>query len=134
MLSEGLGYLVAFAPNTALVDCQQSAERQARLGLWRNSPVQSANRIKKGGFAVVTGRVKSVQRNRGGVWIELDGSLVLRVAPDLLSAFDVAKLERLKGQQIEARGWVVDRSRRGGLQSGQARWLMPLTHPAMLNP
>ncbi|MBI6684142.1 thermonuclease family protein, partial [Pseudomonas viridiflava] len=88
----------------------------------------------KGGFAVVTGRVKSVQRNRGGVWIELDGSLVLRVAPDLLSAFDVAKLERLKGQQIEARGWVVDRSRRGGLQSGQARWLMPLTHPAMLNP
>lgn len=137
LLSEGLGYLVAFAPNTALVDCQQSAERQARqarLGLWRNSPVQAANRIKKGGFAVVTGRVKSVQRNRGGVWIELDGSLVLRVAPDLLSAFDVAKLERLKGQQIEARGWVVDRSRRGGLQSGQARWLMPLTHPAMLNP
>ncbi|KIQ35524.1 MULTISPECIES: thermonuclease family protein [Pseudomonas syringae group] len=137
LLSEGLGYLVAFAPNTALVDCQQSAERQARqarLGLWRNSPVQAANRINKGGFAVVTGRVKSVQRNRGGVWIELDGSLVLRVAPDLLSAFDVAKLERLKGQQIEARGWVVDRSRRGGLQSGQARWLMPLTHPAMLNP
>ncbi|WP_122583494.1 thermonuclease family protein [Pseudomonas viridiflava] len=137
LLSEGLGYLVAFAPNTALVDCQQSAERQARqarLGVWRNSPVQAANRIKKGGFAVVTGRVKSVQRNRGGVWIELDGSLVLRVAPDLLSAFDVAKLERLKGQQIEARGWVVDRSRRGGLQSGQARWLMPLTHPAMLNP
>ena len=137
LLSEGLGYLVAFAPNTALVDCQKSAERQARqarLGLWRNSPVQAANRIKKGGFAVVTGRVKSVQRNRGGVWIELDGSLVLRVVPDLLSAFDVAKLERLKGQQIEARGWVVDRSRRGGLQSGQARWLMPLTHPAMLNP
>ncbi|MEE4374028.1 thermonuclease family protein [Pseudomonas alliivorans] len=137
LLSEGLGYLVAVAPNTALVDCQQSAERQARqarLGLWRNAPVQSASRINKGGFAVISGRVKSVQRNRGGVWIELDGPLVLRVAPDLLPAFDVAKLERLKGRQVEARGWVVDRSRRGGLQSGQARWLMPLTHPAMLNP
>jgi hypothetical protein len=27
---------------------------------------------------------------------------------------------------------VVDRSRRGGLQPGQARWLLPLTDPAML--
>ncbi|CAM3252022.1 nuclease [Pseudomonas floridensis] len=136
LLSEGLGYQVAVAPNTALVDCQRSAERQARqarLGLWRNSPVQSAARLDKGGFAIVSGRMSSVQRNRGGLWIELDGSLVLRVAPEWLSAFDVPQLERLKGRQVEARGWVVDRSRRGGLQSGQARWLMPLTHPAMLD-
>ncbi|MBC3956634.1 thermonuclease family protein [Pseudomonas triticifolii] len=136
LLSEGLGYLVAIAPNTALVACQQSAERQARqsrTGLWRNSPVQAAAQIDKGGFAVVSGQVKSVQRNRGGIWLELDGSLVLRIAPDLLPAFDVATIERLKGRHVEARGWVVDRSRRGGLQSGQARWLMPLTHPAMLN-
>ncbi|MCF5707474.1 thermonuclease family protein [Pseudomonas syringae] len=136
LLSEGLGYLVAVAPNTARVDCQQSAERQARqagVGLWRNSPVKSAAQIDKGGFTVVSGQVKSVQRNRGGLWIELEGSMVLRISPELLPAFDAAKLERLKGRQIEARGWVVDRSRRGGLQSGQARWLMPLTHPAMLN-
>ncbi|MCD5992316.1 thermonuclease family protein [Pseudomonas sp. CDFA 602] len=137
LLSEGLGYLVAVAPNTALVDCQQSAERQARLarlGVWRTSPVQAVNQINQGGFAVVSGRVTDVQSNRGGLWIELQGSMVLRVAPDLVPAFDVAALKRLKGKQIEARGWVVDRSRRGGLQSGQARWLMPLTHPAMLNP
>lgn len=136
MLSEGLGYLVAVAPNVALVDCQKGAElkaRQAGLGVWRSSPVQSAGQIDKGGFALISGQVRSVQSNRGGVWLELQGSLVLRIAPDLLSQFDSAMLERLQGKQVEARGWVVDRSRRGGLESGQARWMMPITHPAMLS-
>ncbi|KPX00079.1 MULTISPECIES: thermonuclease family protein [Pseudomonas syringae group] len=137
LLSEGLGYLGAVAPNVALVDCQQVAERaarQAQLGVWRDSPVQPSTRLSKSGFAIVSGQVKSVQRNRGGIWIELQGSLVLRVAPANVNSFDTAMLERLKGRQVEARGWVVDRSRRGALKSGQARWLLPLTHPAMLSP
>jgi len=135
MLAEGLGFQVAVAPNVDLVDCQQAAERSARqagLGLWRQSPVLKAEQISTSGFAVLSGRVSKVQRNRGGVWIELQDSVVLRVAPNLLGQFDVAQLEKLKGRQIEARGWVVDRSRRGGLKSGQARWLLPLTDPSML--
>ncbi|WP_253435229.1 thermonuclease family protein [Pseudomonas migulae] len=135
MLAEGLGFQVAVAPNVDLVACQQAAERSARqagLGVWRQSPVLKAEQINTSGFAMVSGRVSKVQRNRGGVWIELQDALVLRVAPNLLGQFDVAALERLKGMQIEARGWVVDRSRRGGLQPGQARWLLPLTDPAML--
>lgn len=135
MLAEGLGFQVAVAPNVDLVICQQTAERSARqagLGVWRQSPVLKAEQITTSGFAVLSGRVSKVQRNRGGVWIELQDSVVLRVAPNVLGQFDVAALERLKGKQIEARGWVVDRSRRGGLKDGQARWLLPLTHPAML--
>jgi endonuclease YncB( thermonuclease family) len=135
LLSEGLGYQVAISPNVALVDCQQAAERiarQARLGLWRNSPVQSAAHLDKGGFALVGGEIASVQSNGGGIWIELRGGLVLRIAPEWVSRFDAAALLRMKGRRIEARGWVVDRSRRGGLKSGQARWMMPITHPAML--
>ena len=135
MLAEGLGFQVAVAPNVDLVDCQQAAEhsaRQAGLGLWRQSPVLKAEQINTSGFAVLSGRVSKVQRNRGGVWIELQDSVVLRVAPNLLGRFDVANLERLKDRQIEARGWVLDRSRRGGLKEGQARWLLPLTDPAML--
>jgi len=135
MLAEGLGFQVAVAPNVDLVDCQQAAEhsaRQAGLGLWRQSPVLKAEQISTSGFAVLSGRVSKVQRNRGGVWIELQDSVVLRVAPNLLGRFDVANLERLKDRQIEARGWVLDRSRRGGLKEGQARWLLPLTDPAML--
>ncbi|SCZ33443.1 Endonuclease YncB, thermonuclease family [Pseudomonas sp. NFIX49] len=137
MLADGLGFQVAVAPNVDLVDCQQAAEhsaRQAGLGLWKRSPVLKAEQIERSGFALVSGRVSKVQRNRGGIWIELQDKLVLRVAPNLLERFDSAALQALKGRQIEARGWVVDRSRRGGLKSGQARWLLPLTDPSMLQP
>lgn len=136
MLAEGLGYLVAIDPNVALVSCQQSAERtarQARLGLWRNDPAQSARQISRGGFALVNGTVSSVQRNSGGIWIELDDTLVLRIAPELIGQFDARTLLRLKGSTVEARGWVVDRSRRAGLKPGQPRLMMSITHPAMLN-
>ncbi|WP_095113554.1 thermonuclease family protein [Pseudomonas sp. Irchel 3H7] len=135
MLADGLGYQVAVAPNVDLVACQQAAERSARkagLGLWRQSPVLKAAQVQRSGFAVISGRVSKVQRNRGGIWIELQGALVLRVAPNLVGQFDNARLLALKGKQIEARGWIVDRSRRGGLQSGQSRWLLPLTDPSML--
>jgi endonuclease YncB( thermonuclease family) len=135
MLAEGLGFLVAVPPNVDLVGCQQAAERSARqagLGVWRQSPVLKADQISTSGFAVLSGRVTRVQRNRGGVWIELQDSVVLRVAPNVLARFDAASLERLEGKQIEARGWVLDRSRRGGLKEGQARWMLPLTDPAML--
>jgi endonuclease YncB( thermonuclease family) len=135
MLADGLGFQVAVAPNADLVGCQQAAERSARQagrGLWRLSPVLKAEQIQRSGFAVVSGRVSKVQRNRGGIWIELQDALVLRVAPNLVGQFDNARLQALKGKQIEARGWIVDRSRRGGLQTGQARWLLPLTDPSML--
>lgn len=135
MLAEGLGFLVAVPPNVDLVGCQQAAERSARqagLGVWRQSPVLKADQISTAGFALLSGRVSRVQRNRGGVWIELQDSVVLRVAPNVLGRFDAAALEKLDGRQIEARGWVLDRSRRGGLKEGQARWMLPLTDPAML--
>lgn len=135
MLADGLGFQVAVAPNVDLVACQQAAEQSARTagrGVWRQSPVLKTEQIQHSGFAVVSGRVSKVQRNRGGIWIELQGSVVLRVAPNLVGQFDSPRLQALKGRQVEARGWVVDRSRRGGLQPGQPRWLLPLTDPSML--
>lgn len=135
MLAEGLGFVVAVAPNVNFVDCQRAAERSARqagLGIWRQSPVLKADQISASGFAVLSGRVSKVQRNRGGIWIELQDSVVLRVAPNLQERFDVDSLKSLEGKQIEARGWVLDRSRRGGLKQGQARWMLPLTDPAMI--
>lgn len=135
LLAEGLGYLVAVAPNTELTACQQAAERQARSagrGLWKASPVIDAQALHDSGFAVIRGRVAEVQRNRGGLWIELDGPLVLRIEPRLLSAFARANLNVQKGQRLEARGWVIDRAKRGAVEPGQARWMLPITDPAML--
>ncbi|MBB4864244.1 endonuclease YncB(thermonuclease family) [Pseudomonas nitritireducens] len=135
LLAEGLGYLVAIAPNTDLTACQQAAEREARnaqLGLWKKSPVQTAEQLHESGFALVRGRVERIQRNRGGLWIDLDGPLVLRIEAKLVQQFDDATLRDLKGRQVEARGWVIDRSARGGVKPGQARWMLPLTDPAMM--
>ena len=76
LLGEGLGFMVAVAPNTALVTCQAKAERVARsqrLGLWRDEQVKAAGQLRSGGFALLGGRVTGVQRNRGGLWLDLDG-------------------------------------------------------------
>lgn len=135
LLAEGLGYLVAVAPNLALVACQQGAERsarQARLGVWRQSPVQAPKQLKQGGFALIQGQVERVERNAGGMWLEMRDSLVLHVAAKNLKHFDQRQLQGLVGQRVEARGWVIDRSRRGGAKPGQARWMLPLSHSAML--
>ncbi len=135
LLAEGLGYLVAIAPNVALLECQQVAERSARqagLGLWRQPPVQTPEQLRHGGFALVRGRVERVELNRGGVWLELGGSLVVRVAPQALAEFDQRALRALAGSRVEVRGWVVDRSRHGGVKPEQARWMLSLTHGAML--
>jgi endonuclease YncB( thermonuclease family) len=135
LLAEGLGYLVAVAPNTALVACQQAAEhvaRNARLGLWHKTVVQTPGQLTSGGFALVTARVAKVERNRGGIWLELDGPLVLHIAPKSLGQFAWPALQNLAGRNIEARGWVIDRRQRGSVKKAQARWMLPLTHAAML--
>ena len=90
------------------------------------------SQISRSGFLLVSGTVSKVQRNRGGLWIDLEGGLVLHIAPNHLASFDPKTLSGLPGAQLEARGWVLDRSRRGGLKAGQARWMLPLTHPGML--
>ena len=126
---------MAVAPNLALVQCQQAAERsarQARAGLWQHSPVLAPKQLSRGGFALLRGQVQRIERNGGGLWLEMGDSLVLQIAPKALGNFDLRAVESLEGRQVEARGWVIDRSRRGGLRAGQARWMLPLTDKAML--
>ncbi|GLO11590.1 nuclease [Pseudomonas putida] len=135
LLSEGLGYQVAIAPNVRLSGCQQLAERAARKagnGLWRRSPVVPAEDVRQSGFSVVGGRIKGIERNRGGVWLTLDDAVVLQVPARLQRHFPASFFDNLKGRQVEARGWVLDRSRKGRLKPGQRRWVLPLTDPSML--
>lgn len=94
--------------------------------------MQDASNLQQSGFAVIRGRIAEVQRNRGGLWMELDGPLVLRIDPQALKAFDKRTLDALPGRTLEARGWVIDRAARGGVKPGQARWMLPITDSAML--
>ena len=133
LLAEGLGFMVALAPNTALTGCHQAAERQARqarLGVWRKPPLQSAAALRQGGFALLDGRVERAERNGAGFWLEFDGPLVVQVPPPALEAFDAAWLAALPGKTLQVRGWVLDR--RGRSTPQQARWLLRVSHPAML--
>ncbi len=135
LLAEGLAYQVAFAPDSGLVDCQREAESQARqagLGVWKRSPVLAPSAIRASGFTLLQGRVTHVERNAGGLWLDLQDGVVLRIEPKRLRYFVIEDLQVLVGRRIEVRGWLIDRARRGGLKPGQARWLLPLTHPAMI--
>ena len=135
MLAEGLGFFVAIAPNVSLAECHRKAEQQARSagkGIWRQPPVIAAERVRSGGFAIVRARVERMETNRGGVWLELGGSLVVQIPPHAVAAFDDA-LSGLAGKDVEVRGWVIDRKRRGD-RSRRARWLLKLSHPSMLVP
>ncbi|MBV6289152.1 thermonuclease family protein [Pseudomonas aegrilactucae] len=135
LLGEGLGYRVAVAPNVALVRCQQQAEQAARraaVGVWRVSAVLGPGQLRQSGFALIRGQVRAIERNRAGIWIALGDDLVLQVPARLSRHFPADFAHGLKGRTVEARGWVLDRSRKGGLTSGQARWVLPLTDPSML--
>jgi endonuclease YncB( thermonuclease family) len=135
LLAEGLALQVAVAPNVEQVACQQQAERAARkagLGLWRQSPAIAAAQVERAGFALLGGRVSKVERNRAGAWIELDDSVVLHVAPKVFALFPEGWLDALEGRRVEARGWVLDRSRRGNLAAGQLRWMLPVSAPQMV--
>lgn len=130
-LAAGLGFAVAIAPNTALAGClaqTERAARQARRGIWSRRPLLEASAVRRAGFALLRGRAGRVERNRGGVWLELDGHLVVHVAPQALAQFDARRLQALEGRVVEVRGWVVERRP----APGQARWLLNLSHPALL--
>ena len=134
-LAAGLGYAVAISPNVALVECHHSAEQQARaqrLGLWRSNPRIDARTVTQGGFALIEAKVERLVRNRGGLWIELQGPVVARISAKDLKRFNLSELQSLVGRRVELRGWLVDRSRKGKLKPGQARWQVALAHPAML--
>ncbi len=134
LLAQGLAYRVAFTPASDLEGCLEQAEgvaRRARLGLWQARPLAPAA-LRRSGFALVQAQVRQVQRNGGGLWLDLDGPLVLRVEPARLRYFDEASLRRLPGRRIEVRGWIVDRAAHGEPPQGRARWMLSLTHQSML--
>lgn len=134
LLREGLALQVAVAPNLRLVDCHYQVEAEARLagkGLWRNMAALAPAQLRRPGFALVHGRVTRVARNRGGTWLELDGGLALRIRPQHQARFRALDLDSVSGRTVEARGWVLERTRPG---PGQARWLLELDHPVLLRP
>lgn len=135
LLSEGLAYRIAFAPNTQLSRCQQRAEagaRQAAIGVWKRSPVVPAHAVRTSGFTLVSGRVTAIERNRGGVRLTLDDVLTLQIPARLRRAFPAGFFDNLNGQKVEARGWIRNASRQAPYKPRQKRWQLTITDASML--
>ncbi|SDU27772.1 thermonuclease family protein [Halopseudomonas salegens] len=132
LLAEGLGFALAVPPNTALWRCQAAAEAQARqqgLALWGVDPVRPASQLRSGGFALIRGKVTSIDRAGKQLWIELDGPLVLRLRDTDRQHFAGLRPEAWQGREMEVRGWVIER---GSRRPGRKPLLLPLEHPGML--
>ncbi|WP_198040026.1 thermonuclease family protein [Microbulbifer agarilyticus] len=113
LLSAGLAFHIAVAPNLSLSECLASREqvaRQKHRGVWSPDlwPVLQAAQVSPGdgGFVLLRGTVKKVHRNRF-IWLDLDGPVALRVDPR--SAPTLRQKKHWRGDQILVRGWLVDR-------------------------
>ena len=120
-LRKGVAMQVGVPPNIAQSKCLSAIESKARrqqLGVWRDSywlPLPSRSlRGSETGFRLISGRVAKVDIN-SAVWLELDGKLVVRIAKKdwPLFRYDKKDWQKLKGRQLEVRGWInVQKSRR----------------------
>jgi micrococcal nuclease len=115
LLRLGLGFHIAIPPNLGSVDCLRTAERAAKqqqLGVWGNrywQPIPAAKlTLADTGFKRVRGRVASVYKAKSGaLWLELDGALVINIAPADVAYFAEQDWPRWQGKHVEVRGWIV---------------------------
>lgn len=135
LLAEGLGYAVAIPPNLALVACHAEAEqraRTARLGLWQTQQPTSLSELRSGGFHLLRGTVKAVHRAGTTLWVDLDGPLTLRFTAADSALFAALPDGGWVGQELELRGWLIDRQTWGGMRPGYRRYMLNVRHPLQL--
>lgn len=132
LVAEGLAYHTVVAPNTALAGCLMQVEQRARaqrLGIWKNATFIHVKKINTGGFTLLQGRIERVQRNRGGVWLELGHSVTVNIPLSALQYFKGVRFEQWQGRALKTRGWVSERK---GQQKKYAKWRLTVSHPSML--
>ncbi len=135
LLTEGLGFAIGVPPNLDLLRCHAAAEqvaRSGRRGLWSAQPVIEASRLERGGFHLVRGTVRSVAGAGRFWWLALDGEVVLRVHQDDRDVLSGRTPAAMQGEQVEARGWVIDRRGQRSVKRGHQRYMLPIRHPSML--
>ena len=133
LLSRGMAFHVAVAPNFSYLECLrevETVEREQGLGVWAepafsSRPVAGLDSSDRG-FARVWGRVTRVSFKDNGWWVQLDGRLGLQIKREAQDLFRRGELSQLEGREIEARGWLVP-------MKGDW-WLMNIGHPSMLAP
>ena len=111
LLAQGYARAITFPPNTQYSTCYLQQERKARCkktGLWKKIKPLSAKKLDDTqiGFQLVRGKLKSININKKGVWLNLDDKLTVGIRPDNQSLFDIKTLQQMLEQKIVVRGWL----------------------------
>ena len=137
LLDAGLALQIVFPPNLSLAACFHAAEeraRAARRGLWSEAALRvSGLREGEQGFRLLQGRVTRVARARSSWWIELEGRVSLRVDRSEWKHFPAGMPESLRGQTLEARGWLVWRSAKARNKDSFPPWTLRVRHPLAIS-
>lgn len=130
LIAKGLAFHVAIEPNSQGAECFSGREAQARkaaLGLWRDVvSIDVADHPLRGGFGLFRGKITKVSKSKHDIWLEMNGPVVLKAPRELAQdfAFD---LTALVGREVEARGWLIDRSQKASVRSrGYKPYLLSL--------
>lgn len=104
LISQGLAYAVAIAPNVSRAECYFSAEDRARshrLGVWGQLPIVELNKAASlnAGFVILSGRVTQKLQFKKSFAIIIDGRLAVLVKA---KSFD----RYVTGEQVTVRGWL----------------------------
>lgn len=111
LLKQGYGSAITLPPNARFSACYLEMERFARCnkaGLWQKPSVIQANELRKQhlGFHLVQGKVKAIDINNKGIWLNLDDKLSVGIRPDNQSLFDIKAIKAMLNQTVIVRGWL----------------------------
>ncbi|MBT4838043.1 MAG: hypothetical protein HON94_11925 [Methylococcales bacterium] len=117
LLKQGLAIQISIPPNLRFNSCYRHLEKQAKsanLNLWRTKRFQvfKTSDLKKSlkGFYLVEGKVKKVIKNNRAIWITLNNNFIIKIKNKYFHYFDQQELLTLKGQIIQAKGWIYHRN------------------------
>jgi endonuclease YncB( thermonuclease family) len=130
LLDQGLATALVVPPNTWERDCYatiETAARKQQRGLWALPGYQvidsTALPADTRGFHIVRGRINAIRNSRHGIWLDLEGPLVIRIDRKDLVNFKPDFPDSHKGKTVEVRGWI--KADRNGLR-------VNVRHPAAL--
>jgi endonuclease YncB( thermonuclease family) len=144
MLRQGWGFQVIIAPNKAHADCFARAERearQARRGVWANTYYKALHAAQvdgsRLGFVHVQGNVQKAAMTKAALWLSLEGEVVLRINRQDLAlrgwpVGDANNIAQWQGKSVTVRGWLTDRYAGKSAPKNRQRYVMNLSHPAMI--
>lgn len=137
LLQHGLATAIAYPPNVAFSDCYRQVEQIAKcklLGIWSDDDYATKNsadlKPESKGFHIVSGQVERVSESSKGIWLFMEGGLMIGIRTPDLPNFDRNELKSLPNQKITVRGWLYPKKK---TKKG-VKFYMRLRHPSALTP